>query len=193
MRGALRIWFYFWHRLSFLNTEALFCQIMRSSQNGPAFVLEWAFRHSGYVRLTAYKKHFAFLFAFHLVESSKLHHEDRATISILSCLHILAHALTTIKILPDKDALRNIFLLTWLTFYLYLFSLGSLFLTFIRKSCSKFSNYSIFLIKKMRVKEDDWNIWDYCFSYPLGFWNFWTIHNSFLGMNTILLAASKSW
>lgn len=70
--------------------------------------------------------------------------------------------------------------------------LGYLLLTSIRKFCSKFSNYSIFL-EKIRVKQDDWNIWDYCFSFPFGFWNYWMIHNSFPGMNTILLAASKSW
>ena len=34
---------FFWHRLSFLNTEALFCQIIRSSLNGAAFFPERAF------------------------------------------------------------------------------------------------------------------------------------------------------
>lgn len=71
MRGAPRDhWFYLWSRLSFLNTETLLCQIRRSSLNGPAFTLEWAFRHSGLIWLTAEKEYFAFWFTFHLVESS---------------------------------------------------------------------------------------------------------------------------
>lgn len=55
-------------------------------------------------------------FFLRLVESSKLHLGDKATISTLLCYHILACTLTA-RILSGKDAFKHLFLLIGFTFH----------------------------------------------------------------------------
>lgn len=68
---------------------------------------------------SAEKECFAFLITFHLVEASKLHLEDKATISYL---HILAHSLT-VKILSDKDVFKHFVFIHLPHFFILTYSL----------------------------------------------------------------------
>lgn len=140
--------------------------------------------------LTAEKEHFDFLFTFHLAESSTLHFGGKATVSKLPCLDILTHPLDT-KIIRNEDAFNALTCLSVSRFYSYIFFPEYPWLWLQQENfVASFQIITFFLQK---VKKNDWHIWDYYFSYPFGFWNYWVIHNSFLGTDTILLAASKSW
>lgn len=114
LTGGLRDpWVCFWHRLSFLNTEALSVRSQGhlgmdrpSFLNGPSDIR--AGPESQQMGNTL-------PFFLHLVESTKLHPGEKATLSTLSCLYIPACTLTT-RILSGKDAFEHFFLLTCLTF-----------------------------------------------------------------------------
>ena len=151
-RGAPRDHqFYFWQRLSFLNTEAPFCQIISLSLNGAAFLPEWAFNIQ--VGSDSRQKRNTLPFCLHSIwweaasNTLKIKPWYPSFPDFTSWLHTL-----TIKTISDKNALKHFFSFSLSLFYknLYLFCSSDL----NKNICSEFSNYSIF-ITKSRIKKDD--------------------------------------
>lgn len=83
----------------------------------------------------SHRKRYTLPFLLYFVENRKVHLGVKATIGILSCLHILAHILT-IRILSGKDAFKYSFLPHFL--FLPTVSSTSVPLTFTRQFCSNF-------------------------------------------------------
>lgn len=128
MRGAPRDHqFYFRHRLNFLNTETLFCQIIRSSLNGVAFIPECAFRHPGWIWLTAKRNTLPFYLHSIWREAVSYTLKIKPRYPYLPVCTSWPHTLT-MKTTSDKDALKHFFLLSVSLFYPCLFSPGYLFL-----------------------------------------------------------------